>query len=207
MKRRIISSEKIKTLLESKTAVFDIGGLATMWGITRESAKVEVFRLVKSGILKPIRRGLYYVTTREPTDFEVANALYQPSVISLQSALNHWGILVQAPQTITSIADKSRRFVVQNTEFVYRRVPQKILEIGTVQEKDWFMAQPEKALIDFLYFVTKGLYSIESSDFFLAQNRDWEKAKQYLPFFPRTHQERIRNLLDPILERSYSGVG
>ncbi len=123
MKKRQPSTTKLKSLLESQAKLFDTRSLSSLWGIGRASAKVQVFRWVKAGILVPIRRGLYSVATKEPSIFELANALYQPYVLSLETALNYWGVLASTPQVVTSIADRSRRFVVGNQEFVYRRVP------------------------------------------------------------------------------------
>lgn len=206
MKKRISAPQKIRSLLESRSALFDTRTLAGLWGLQRQSAKVEASRLIKAGILKPLRRGLYCLAVKEPTDFEIANALYQPSVLSLESALNYWGILVQAPQTVTSIADKSRRFVVRKTEFVYRRVPRRLLEIGTVEERGFFIAKPEKGILDYLYLGLKGIYTINIGDLFLTKGLDLKGAEEYLPFYPFTYQVRIKKLMSELAKRGYRGV-
>ena len=206
MKTRLKASQKIKALLESRTRLFDTRSLSALWGIGPDSAKVAAFRMACAGILIPVRRGLYGVVSKEPSVFEIAHALYQPSVISLESALNHWGVLVQSPQVITSIANRSRRFVVQKTRFVYRRVPKKILDIGAIQVQGTYMTTPQKALLDYLYFGVKGLCSVQPGDLFLGKQVHWGQAQEYLRFYPATCQERMDALLKKILKGRYRGV-
>jgi predicted nucleic acid-binding protein len=68
------------------------------------------------------RDSLIIVAGRKYSIFSLANAVYQPSIISLETALNYWGIIVQVPQIYFSIALAGNRFNVNNIEFVYRRI-------------------------------------------------------------------------------------
>ncbi len=206
MKRRLAASAKFLSLLESKSRVFNTRTLAALWGLKAQSAKVEACRLVKSGVLVPLRRGWYCVAEREPDDLELANALYQPSVISLETALNYWGMLVQVPQIVTSIADRSRRFVVRGTEFTYRRVPPLLLTVGTVKENGCIMAGPEKSVLDYLYFGLKGGGRIGRGSLSLDRKVDLEKARRYLMCYPPAWRQRLLGEAARLMKRGYRGI-
>jgi len=65
-------------------------------------------------------RDLYTLAYCKYLLYSLANTFYQTSVISLETALNYWGIIIQMLQTIFSIAQANYSWVVANTEFVYR---------------------------------------------------------------------------------------
>ena len=71
-----------------------------MLNLTRESARTSASRLVTNGILIRICRNLYVVAGRKYSIFSLANALFQPSIISLETALNYWGLIVQVPEAL-----------------------------------------------------------------------------------------------------------
>ncbi len=204
--KRTGAAEKITMLLESKSTLFDTRTLCGLWHLKKGSAKVEAFRMMRAGILRPVRRGIYQLAAREPSSFELANYLYQPSMVSLESALNHWGVVAQVPQSVSSIAGASKQIVVQGTAFVYRRAGKELLGMGTVCVDGGFVAQPQKALMDYLYFVLKGIYAFNEEDFFLSRKMDWGMARQYLPFYPPKFQKSLEGLFDTLLKRRYDGV-
>ena len=122
----------ITKILNAESPFLSVSSLQALFTITRESARTTAARLVKGGVLVRVQRDLYTLANRRYSIFSLANALYQPSVISLESALNYWGIIVQVPQTIFSIAQGSYRYVANNTEFVYRRMRTDLFRFGLV---------------------------------------------------------------------------
>ena len=140
-----------------------------MFNITRESARTAASRLVKSGILIRLQRDLYTLVNRKYSLFSLANALYQPSIISLETALNYWGLIVQVPQIIFSIGQASYQCVADNTQFVYRRMHQNLFRFGQMKVEDFFIVEPEKALLDTLYMKSKGLAELLPEDVDLAK--------------------------------------
>ena len=91
--------------------------LQALFNITRESARTTAFRLVERGILMRLRRDLYVLVNTKYSLFSLANALYQPSVISLETALNYWGLIVQVPQIIFPIGPGTYKCKVDKTDF------------------------------------------------------------------------------------------
>ena len=81
-------------LLNADSPFFSVSSLQALLNLTRESARTTASRLVQRGILVRIQRDLYTLANGKYSLFSLANALHQPSVISLETALNYWGIIV-----------------------------------------------------------------------------------------------------------------
>ncbi|MCG2690165.1 hypothetical protein L6252_02700 [Candidatus Parcubacteria bacterium] len=126
-------------------------------------------RLIKKGILKKLSAGRYLFVLLGADDFQIANFLYSPSYISLESALCFYGMLSQFPYQITSISRKKTKTITcLNKEFNYSHIKQSLF-FGYQKEKGFLIASPEKALLDYLYFCSKGLGNFEKDDFNLAK--------------------------------------
>lgn len=191
----------LQKLLDSESPFFTTQILAGLWNVDPASAKTMASRLFKKGILLRLRRGLYALGKTKVFPFELANALYQPSYISLESALNYWGVLVQAPQVVLSVANRSKRLRAQNVEFIYRRIPKKCLEMGWQKEKNFVIATPEKAVLDLYYLASKGILSVRTQDLRLERiNQD--KLRMYVQFYPKAFQKKWPGLL----KGRYEGV-
>ena len=178
-----MSSSTITKLLGAQSPFFSVLSLQAIFNLTRESARTKASRLVKRGILIRLQRDLYTLANQKYSLFSLANALYQPSVISLETALNYWGIIVQVPQTIFSIGLKSYQCVNENTQFIYRRVQPELFRIGQIKAEDFFIVVPEKALLDTLYMKTKGLAELLVEDVD-ASKLDPELLASYSRFYP-----------------------
>lgn len=104
-----------------------------------------------------IRNGLYALRIDQPRDEVIANRLYAPSYISFEYALSRYGIIPESVYTITSATTRiTREFVVNNKSFTYSHIKKQAYR-GYRTEKiggmTVLMAEPEKALVDYLYFV------------------------------------------------------
>ncbi len=109
-------------------------------------------------IFLKIRNGLYTLRIDQPRDETIANRLYEPSYISFEYALSHYGIIPESVYTITSATTRlTREFVVSNKSFTYSHIKKQVYR-GYKTEKIGGMtvliAEPEKALVDYLYFVS-----------------------------------------------------
>ena len=193
-----MASNTITKILNAESPFLSVSSLQALFSITRESGRTTAARLVKSGILVRLQRDLYTLANRKYSMFSLANALYQPSVISLESALNYWGLIVQVPQTIFSIAQGSYRYVANNTEFVYRRMKTDLLRFGQTKVEDFFIVEPEKALLDTLYMKSKGLAEL------LTEDVDISKLDtELLEFYSRSYPNIVQKLLSKFEEREY----
>jgi len=121
--------------------------------------KNNLSRWVKKGLLVKVRNGFYsfpeYIKDRD-TVFYLANRIYSPSYISLQTALSFYGMIPEGVITVTSISTrKTTWFETPAGRFHYQSIrpglmagyDQKPLMGGA----SILIATPEKALIDLLY--------------------------------------------------------
>lgn len=134
--------------------------------VVPEDLASQLSRWVASGRLVRLRRGLYVVAdpyaSRRPHPFEIANALVGPSYVSMEYALSWYGIAPEAVFTVTSVT--TGRTGVHETpfgRFAYRHVHPSFLWgydlVATAPGPDAlqphaYVARPEKALLDLLYF-------------------------------------------------------
>jgi len=146
---RELKKKKIRifTPLEFKR-VFSVSNYATQWFIKTHTKK-ELF--VK------IRNGLYMLADYPADHYLIANRLYEPSYISFDAALSFYGIIPETIYAITSATTKTtREFKVDNVRFVYHKLKKEVYTgYKAIKHLDntILMAEPEKALADYLYFV------------------------------------------------------
>ena len=129
--------------------------------LKRAVANREIWRL---------RRGIYCLSDRyakgKVDPLGLAQLLYGPSYISLESALSYHGWIPEAVRAVTSVTSKrSRNFDTPIGLFTYVRVPQRLFLAGARRVKSgrgtsFFLATPLKALADLVY----------------VQGRDWQGA-------------------------------
>jgi predicted transcriptional regulator of viral defense system len=193
-----MARNNISTLLRADTPFFTLSSLQAIFNITRESARTTASRLVERGVLIRLRRDLYTLVNRRYSLFSLANALHQPSVISLETALNYWGLIVQVPQTIFSIALSSYRCITDDTEFIYRRIEPSLFRFAQVKAEDFHITEPEKAFLDTLYMKGKGLVELLPEDVDMGK-LDQELLEWYSRFYPGI----VRRLLGVFREQSY----
>ncbi len=121
------------------------------------SAKFLLIRYTKKGLLCRLKRGLYAAKGRMPSPWAIANQLYKPSYISMESALSYHRLIPETVYALTSVTTKStREFEADGRAYVYHSIKRcafsgyRGYELGG---ENVLMAEKEKALADYLYFV------------------------------------------------------
>ncbi|MBK5102075.1 MAG: hypothetical protein JJE15_13955 [Desulfobacteraceae bacterium] len=178
----------IKIIKNSGVKIVSLSDLRKLLDIEKDNTSYKIAeKLVAEKFLLRLKKGVYLSTFNPPDSFEIANAIYTPSYISLESALNYYGILSQFPYSVTSISPKkSKKVLIDEKEFEYVQINHK-LYWGFRREGQTLIAAPEKALLDMIYIVSKGLRRIEFEDLDYSpiNKRDFHKMCQridYLPF-------------------------
>jgi hypothetical protein len=118
----------------------------------------KIMEMVNQGIIVQLRRGLYLTTTlvsaKTPEPFLIANHLYGPSYVPLDSALFHWGLIPERVFEISSVTPKtSKRFLAQNVVYSFTHLPIAYYPLGIkslplTENQTVLIASPEKALCD-----------------------------------------------------------
>jgi hypothetical protein len=126
----------------------------------------KISEMVRQQILTPVKRGLFIpgpaARLEQPEPFLLANHLYGPSYVSMETALSHWRLIPEKVYEIASMT--TRRSADYNTKtgrFTYLHLPLPYYAFGQQQLKlsekqTALIASPEKALCDKL-IATSGL--------------------------------------------------
>lgn len=145
---------------EDDLFVFTPFDLQKYFNVSVNTANLFLYRNVKKSYLIKFKKGFYGFTGEYINEMVIANKIYQPSYISFEYALMYYNIIPETVYAITSATSKtSREFVINSINYSYHRVKKETL---TGYTKKYFngqmalIAEPEKALADYLYFVSIG---------------------------------------------------
>ncbi|MFZ2356452.1 MAG: hypothetical protein WAW67_01330 [Candidatus Omnitrophota bacterium] len=114
----------------------------------------------KHGHLIPLKRGIYVLNEdlrKQPLSMGfIANYLLSPSYLSLEYALSYYDLIPEKVTVYTSVTtQKTTTFKTPIAIFEYRSVKESLLK-GFTKANDtienYFIATPEKAILDFFYF-------------------------------------------------------
>ncbi len=119
----------------------------------------QVTQWVRKNLLLQLRRGVYILkgNRNKISKFALAQILYNPSYISLSTAMSFYGLIPDAVEQITSITTKKTyQFKNEFGVFTFSHIKKEAFTSFVHQKDenglDYFIAQPEKALVDYIYF-------------------------------------------------------
>jgi len=121
----------------------------------------KITALLKKGVIVRIKKGLYIFGEeyrKNPYSNEIlANLICGPSYISLEYALQYYGLIPERVVAVTSVTTgRSREFLTPVGLFIYRMIPKNAFRTGMDRAeidagRSFLIAVPEKALADKLY--------------------------------------------------------
>ncbi len=125
-----------------------------------QTVRNQLLRWQKRGLLAKLKKGIYVINEADrKTTMDlrfIANVLYEPSYVSLEYVLSIYGLIPEAVHTITSVTTrKTMRIENALGTFVYQHVKAGAFRgFRLASHEKWasIVAEPEKALIDYLYF-------------------------------------------------------
>lgn len=144
----------ILELYKRQETVFTLKGLSIIFPkISYKNLKRKINYYVKAEKLKRLRRGVYAKDNFNP--LELANKIYSPSYISLETVLQKAGIIFQEYKEIFVISYLTRKIKAGGKKIIYRKIKDEILldKTGIKQKNCFFIASAERAFLDavFLY--------------------------------------------------------
>ncbi|MDD5439031.1 MAG: type IV toxin-antitoxin system AbiEi family antitoxin domain-containing protein [Candidatus Omnitrophica bacterium] len=179
----------LKTLLKITRDHFTAHDVARAFGISPASAQVACSRYIEQGVLIRPKRGLYVLRHRwetlpEESVCEIANILETPSYISLTTALTLYNVTTQVQRNFyESISIKrTKDITIEGRVFQFRKI-RKDLYGGFVKKERYFIATPEKALVDALYLTTLGRYRLDVAALDVAKF-DAQKLNAWFKEYP-----------------------
>ncbi len=175
-------------LLNRQLRIFTPLEFARIFQAPPHTIKYFLEKQVDEGLLSRLKQGLYTLKTDPPSEKEIANRLYKPSYISFAYALAYYNIIPEMPYQITSATtNPTRVFTNTNQVFTYFTIKKEAF-IGFFLKKEgqrtFLIADPEKALVDYLYMITLGK-SQPSLDRLYIKSLSKAKALDYARQFRR----------------------
>ena len=168
----------------------------------------NVIRWVKKGYLTKLRNEYYaFNECQHIPDFQllVANKIYNPSYVSLHSALSFYGMIPEMVVQTTSVTTlKTERFTNDFGEFSYNNVKKELFfgyESKLLDDNHSVLfATPEKALLDLLYLypfynTSEEIENLRLDDSFMQEEFDLERFKNYLALFNSKALEKRASIL------------
>lgn len=144
----------ILSLYKKPQTVFTLKEVSLLFPeIPYSNLKKRMSYFSKSGSIKKLSRGVY---AKDQFDvLELANKLYSPSYISLETVLQKAGVTFQYYESVFAVSYLSRTVVVGDDTIEYRRIKKDILlnKQGIEDQGNVVIASPERAFLDgvFLY--------------------------------------------------------
>lgn len=152
--------------------VFSVKELSIIFPkINYQSLKDRLSYAVETNKLIHLRKGIYAKTNFKP--YELANKIYTPSYISLETVLKNEGIIFQEYKSIFVVSYLTRKIIASNFEIYYRKIKNEILlNRQGIEEKDnYFIALKERAFLDAIF-----LY--KNYHFDNLKPIDWKKVEE-----------------------------
>ena len=173
---------------ESKTsALIQVDDYARRYSLSRRAVNAALRRQEAKGLVERVSNKIYInKLARDFTPRDLLRTLRPDSYVSLDSALSDFGVTTQVPYSLTCISSKYVRNIKTKTiQITFRRL-KKDLYWGFTRKKTRYgtynLAEPEKALLDWIYFKSVDGLPIEMDEFRidgLDRNRLLEDAKKF----------------------------
>lgn len=186
MERKLKPIPVERMLREKGVRLFFPDEFRRLFWVTLRAAQ-EFIKDHNHDLFLKLRNGLYALRSDPPHELEIANRMYQPSYVSLEYALAYYRLIPETVYTVTSATTKiTREFTVQGKSYEYSRIKKRAYTgyrlIKEGQAKI-LMAAPEKALVDYCYFVDLKLKSL--NDRLRANKVNAKEALCYARLFDR----------------------
>ena len=147
----------------------------------------------RQGALVKLRNGLYCFADARPSELAIANRLYEPSYISFEYALAYYHVIPETVYTITSATSRpTRTFTVTGTRFEYHLLKRPAFtgyDPLKINGDTILIAAPEKALVDYLYFVD--LKKASLNERLRLQSLTWSRVEAYMKLFGRASLRKL----------------
>lgn len=151
--------------LEFKKRIQDMPVFASrdlsIFGEGNQVVRNQIRRWQVQDLLIKLRKGVYILNKNDrkinPSKLFIANQLYSPSYVSLEYALNFYGLIPERVVDITSVCTrKTKEFHNELGVFIYRHIKKDCFNGFNIAQDEaglsYFIASPEKAVVDFFYF-------------------------------------------------------
>lgn len=183
-----------RDLLNRNVSIISGRDFARFFSLAKQKAATLLKESVRNGLFTRVKKGIYILNANPPSAFELANILFTPSYVSLESALSFYRLI---PETVYSISSITPKYPIGinafNRQFIYSKIQKELffgyapISIGSSGKKI-LIAEKEKALLDFLYFIAIG--KRKTNDRIMLLGLDEKKVRNHLPHFQKALKGR-----------------
>lgn len=160
----------------------------------KQNMRNQLKRWQNKKLLFKLKRGMYLLNPNDrkvnPSRAYIANQLYHPSYVSLEYALKFYDLIPEQVSDLTSITTrKTLRLKNEAGTFIYQHIKPRTFR-GFKALKDeagliFFIAEPEKAAVDFFYLNLKKFKESDEKVFeesYRLQNVELLKTRKVMKF-------------------------
>ncbi|MFA6409894.1 MAG: hypothetical protein WCW01_06970 [Gammaproteobacteria bacterium] len=177
-----------------------------------DSLRLQVTKWIAKGYVIPLKRGFYTLREKDRAQnfsvYFLANNLYSPSYVSLETALSYYGFIPEKVVAITSVTSKkTQHFDNDYGNFVYHNIKESLYDdyIALTDEfsNTFLMATKERAMIDFLYLKVSALKDIDTDIFqssYRMQNLDSLDHEKLKIIAAKFKNKKLDYLVDLLLK-------
>jgi len=198
---------------KDKVRGFPIISSTHLFNLTRkpQTLKAQLTKWQKKGLIVKLKRGLYILNESdrkiEPSRIFLANALYSPSYVSTIYALGYYDLIPEKVVDVTSVTTKkTAKFTNPFGTFVYQHL-KTILFFGFKEIEDEnglpvLIAEPEKAVLDFIYLNLQDFKNKDEDVFGLScrfQNLDMLEKRKLINFAKKYENEEMLDVVENLL--------
>ena len=184
------SMQDILIELSGHKKVFTIKDAAK---IMNKSSKYASKLLSSNKYVKRIERGKYYINNGNQIDFyEIASNIVYPSYISLFSAFEYYSITNQIIKKYSVISIKRHRNIRLDGNIIEFNYIKKEKFFGYKRINNTYIATPEKAFIDSIYYKNPEFSYVEES-FNIAMRSKLINVKRLMEYAERMKSPTLKN--------------
>lgn len=186
--------ELLKALQKINKPFYTIADLEKVTGFKRNSLYVALKRWVAGGIIERVAQGIY-LPMGSPISIEtLAAQLYLPNYLSFESALAGYGVLNLIPYTLTfATPRKTKRRLLRKQEVEFRQIARDLF-FGFEMKNGIYIALPEKAFLDQVYFLARGKATLDFDEID-TRKLSIKRLKDYVKSFPPYVRSQIENII------------
>ena len=188
--------ELSSALRRHKLYIFTLGDIKNLLPDKKaKTIKNNLSRWASQGYFIKLKRDLYefieHGLREKIPDLYVASRLYEPSYISLETALSIYSIIPDVAAGVTSVTTRpTRTFRNKYGSFFYRTCQPRAFTGYALMRYEGFkvhIADREKAIVDFLYYRLRTGYLLDFEEERLnkkiLRSLNWKKAFHYAKLF------------------------
>ena len=192
--------ELLKMLQKINKPFYTIADLEKITGLSRNSLYVALKRWETGEIIERVSQGIYIPMGGNVSLENVAAQLYIPNYLSFESALTKYGILNLIPYTLTfATTRKTKKYTLQKQKIEFRQISPELF-FGFEMKNGIYIASPEKAFLDEVYFIARGKATLDFDEIDIKK-LSIKSLKELSRKFPAYVRSYLNDTTKPILKK------